>query len=91
MRKVFWILVLMAATISLISCASIPKERYNTQKGAAVGAAAGALGGQIIGGDTESTLIGAAVGTLLGAVVGNAIDQKYQAEREADLVSAGPR
>jgi len=43
----------------------------------------GALIGQAIGGNTESTLIGLAAGTILGALVGNAADQDYQAAREA--------
>lgn len=73
-------LVLIAV---IASCASIPKDRYNTQKGAAVGAGAGALIGQAIGHDTEGTLIGLAAGTVLGALVGNAIDQDYEVAREA--------
>lgn len=67
------------------SCASIPKDRYNTQKGAAIGAGAGALMGQAIGHDTEGTLIGLAAGTVLGALVGNAIDQDHAAARDAAL------
>ncbi len=72
------ILVLLVA-----SCASIPKDRYNTQKGALIGAGLGALLGQAIGRNTESTLIGLGAGTLLGALVGNAVDQSYDATREA--------
>ncbi len=72
------ILVLLVA-----SCASIPKDRYNTQKGAVIGAGLGALLGQAIGGNTEGTLIGLGAGTLLGALVGNAVDQSYDAAREA--------
>jgi outer membrane lipoprotein SlyB len=64
-------------------CAQIPPDRYNTQKGAAIGAGAGALIGQAIGGNTEGTLIGLAAGTILGALVGNAVDQDYQAVRDA--------
>ena len=67
----------------LVSCASVPPDRYNTQKGAAIGAGAGALIGQAMGGNTESTLIGLAAGTILGALVGNAMDQDYQAARDA--------
>ena len=83
MRKILWILAILALLITLTSCATIPRDRYNTQKGAAIGAGLGAIAGQIIGGDTEGTLVGAAVGTMLGAVVGNAVDQSYQAQREA--------
>lgn len=45
----------------------------STQKGAAVGAGAGALIGQAVGGNTESTLIGAAAGGLAGALIGDAV------------------
>jgi hypothetical protein len=67
----------------LISCATLPPDRYNAQKGAVIGAGTGALIGQAIGGNTEGTLIGLAAGTILGALVGNAMDQEYEAAREA--------
>lgn len=67
----------------IASCATYPPERYNTQAGAAVGAGTGALIGQAVGGNTESTLIGLAAGTIIGALVGNAVDQQNQAARDA--------
>jgi len=63
------------------SCAS---TGYNTQKGAAIGAGVGAIGGQIIGRNTAGTLIGAAVGALGGAIAGNAVDQFETDRRLAD-------
>lgn len=69
--------------IGIASCASLPKDRYNTQKGAAIGAGTGALIGQAIGHNTEGTVIGLAAGTILGALVGNAIDQDYAVAKEA--------
>ena len=74
----FFIVVAFAA-----SCAYAPPDRYNTQRGAAIGAGAGALLGQAIGHNTEGTLIGLAAGTIFGALVGNAVDQDYQAARDA--------
>ena len=50
------------------------------QIGAGAGAAGGALVGQIIGHNTEATLIGAAVGTMLGYIIGNEMD-KYDREQ----------
>ena len=85
MKKVFVILVMLTLAITFTSCATMPYDRYNTQKGAAIGAGLGAIGGQVIGRNTEGTLIGAAVGTLLGAIVGNATDQEYAAAREAAM------
>lgn len=61
------------ASTSLIGCVN---QMTDTQKGAAVGAAAGAVGGQIIGRNTTSTLIGAGVGALGGALINDAIGQE---------------
>lgn len=81
-RKTMGILYLLLVVV-IASCASMPRDRYNTQKGAAIGAGAGALLGQAIGRDTEGTLLGLAAGTVLGAIVGNAVDQEYDAARDA--------
>ena len=83
MKKYHFIIITMTLSCLLASCAHYPPDRYNTQKGAAVGAGMGALIGQAIGGNTEGTLIGLAAGTILGALVGNAADQDYQAARDA--------
>jgi surface antigen len=50
------------------------------QQGAAGGAVGGAILGQMIGGDTEATLIGAALGGLVGYIIGNEMD-KYDREQ----------
>ncbi|QPC91598.1 YMGG-like glycine zipper-containing protein [Mesorhizobium sp. INR15] len=58
-------------TTALVGCAQTEgQQRAGT--GALIGGAGGALVGQAIGGNTESTLIGAAGGALLGAAVGSA-------------------
>jgi outer membrane lipoprotein SlyB len=74
---------LFVAGLVLIFFLACADKRYNTQKGSAIGAGVGAAIGQAIGEDTESTLIGTAVGLLVGAVAGNAVDQHYEAMREA--------
>ena len=71
----------------IASCAGPQYDRFNTQRGAAIGAGFGALTGQLIGRNTNSTLIGAGVGTLVGAIVGNAVDQERQIAREAALTN----
>ena len=76
------VVVIILAIAFLVSCAGNP-NRYNTQRGAAIGSGVGALAGQMIGRNTKGTLIGAGVGTLLGAIVGNAVDQERQAAVEA--------
>ena len=83
MKKYHIVIFTLAVSLLFLSCAHYPPDRYNTQVGAAVGAGAGALIGQAIGGNAQSTLIGLAAGTILGALVGNAVDQDYQAARDA--------
>ena len=63
MKKYHIIIIILS--FFLVSCATVPPDRYNTQKGAAIGAGAGALIGQAIGANTESTLIGLAAGTII--------------------------
>lgn len=48
----------------------------DAQTGAGIGVAGGALAGQLIGGDTKSTLIGAGVGAGAGYMIGNERDKK---------------
>ena len=62
----------------LAGCAATEREQ-RAGTGALIGAGAGALAGQAIGGNTRSTVIGAGAGALLGAVVGTA--STPQAER----------
>ncbi len=81
MKEIRYTVVVLAVIIVFISCGN--PNRYNTQRGAAIGAGFGALAGQLIGKNTKGTLIGAGVGTLLGAIVGNAVDQERQAAVEA--------
>ena len=66
--------------VSMVAAGCANTGRYNTQKGAAIGAGLGAVAGQAIGRDTESTLLGTGVGALLGTIVGN-----YEDQRAVDL------
>ena len=83
MKKYHIVILTLTLSFFLVSCSHYPPDRYNTQVGAAVGAGTGALIGQAIGGNTQSTLIGLAAGTIIGALVGDAVDQGYQAARDA--------
>ncbi|MDJ0817168.1 MAG: glycine zipper domain-containing protein [Desulfobacterales bacterium] len=87
MKAIKYGFLILALLGFLISCAGRHSERFNTQRGAAIGAGFGALAGQLIGRNTGSTLIGAGVGTLVGAIVGNAVDQEHQIAREAALTN----
>jgi len=83
MKRYYLVLTMAVLSLLIVSCATYPPGRYNTQVGAVVGAGTGALIGQAIGGNAEGTLIGLAAGTIIGALVGNAVDQDYQAARDA--------
>lgn len=87
MKKIIRIILILSVMLLSVSCATVPEDRYNTQKGAAIGAGIGALLGQAIGRDTEATLLGAGIGTVVGAIAGNAIDQDHQAARDAALLN----
>lgn len=81
-------LFLLAALFT--SCNSV-KNANNTQKGAGIGAAAGALIGGIIGNNSKigtagGALIGAAVGGGTGALIGNKMDKQA---REIDQALPG--
>ena len=87
MTKNITLIFLFSLIFFSVSCATTQPERYNTQKGAAIGAGLGALIGQAIGRDTEATLLGAGIGTLVGSIAGNAVDQEHQAARDAAMTN----
>ena len=68
-KKVFIIVLCLLTPFVFGGCA----DMTDTQKGAAVGAAAGAVGGQILGRSTSATLIGAGAGALGGALLNDAM------------------
>ncbi|MER8381285.1 YMGG-like glycine zipper-containing protein [Mesorhizobium sp. M0622] len=70
----------MLVTAALAGCAQTEAQQ-RTSTGALLGAGAGALAGQAIGGNTKSTVIGAGAGALLGAVVGNATTPQPRGEQ----------
>ncbi len=64
------------------------QEISKTAIGSGVGALSGALAGQLIGGDTKSTLIGAGLGAAVGGVTGNYMDRQ-DAELRDQLQGTG--
>lgn len=56
----------------------------NRDQGVLLGAAGGAVLGQILGGDTEATLGGAVAGAVAGGLIGNNLD-KQEADLRASL------
>lgn len=81
------VILLLLVLIIQTACAPQTKTEKGGLYGTAGGAAAGAILGQAIGGDTEATLwgaaIGAAVGGLAGAGVGRMMDNQEQEMRTA--------
>jgi outer membrane protein OmpA-like peptidoglycan-associated protein len=82
MKKLF---VLLLVILFLAGCAPPQnKQEQGTRIGVGAGAAGGALLGQLIGGNTKSTLIGAGVGALAGGVIGNQVGKSMD-EQEAAM------
>ncbi len=77
------IIIAVVAVFLLSSCANMG------QTGAVVGAAGGAILGQAIGRDAESTQIGAAIGGMLGYVIGNEMD-KYDRQQLNRVYESAP-
>lgn len=74
MKKNYAIIVLsflLPISVFFIGCSGMTPA----QKGAVGGAAVGAVGGQLIGGNTKSTLIGAGAGALGGALLNDAVNK----------------
>ncbi len=72
-------LILIVGMVFLASaCQTTP-----AQEGAMWGGAVGAVAGQLIGGNTESTLIGAGAGALGGAILNDSLsDQREKGRQE---------
>ncbi len=82
MSKQF-ITVSIVVSVALVFSAGCESD---AQTGVGVGGLLGAGAGQLIGGDTKSTLIGAGVGAGAGYIVGNELDKKKtQAKTQAEM------
>jgi methionine-rich copper-binding protein CopC len=73
-------LVVSLCSVQLTGCA----EMSSTQKGAGIGAAAGAVLGSLTGGDRKSILIGAALGAIAGAIIADYQDKQTASRAEAE-------
>jgi hypothetical protein len=77
--------------VAVIGMVAVGCTATTTQKGAAIGAAGGAVLGQAIGRDTKSTLLGAAAGGLAGALAGEQVGKQQEALRSAQNEAAETR
>lgn len=87
MKKTIAIIASLALAISLFSCAGPTQKEKGSKTGALIGGGGGEILGQVIGGDTESTLLGAAIGTAVGGVSGHQIGA-YMDRQEQELRTA---
>ena len=71
------VILLIGLTMASVGC------QNSAQTGGLAGAGIGALAGQAIGHNTESTLIGAAVGGGIGYIIGNEKDKQKAKEMTA--------
>jgi len=86
MKKTTLALPLLVGAAALTGCATTTyQEHPKATTGVAVGAASGAVLGNVLAGSgkrTQGALIGAAVGALAGGLIGNYMDEQERALRE---------
>ena len=85
--RIISIVTILAFTVVLFGCASIPEEHKGAATGAAVGGATGVLAGAVLGksgSKTGTAIIGGLAGALVGGLIGHyAYDQKKTKEETA--------
>ena len=74
--------LILIGIISIASAitAQASDHRHNDIRGVIVGAGGGALLGQAIGRNTQSTVVGTAIGSVVGYLVGSEMDRKSGSE-----------
>ena len=87
MKRIITVIVSLALAIGLFSCAGPTHQERGTKTGALIGAAGGAILGQIIGRNTEATLLGAGIGAAVGGISGHQIGA-YMDRQEQELRAA---
>ena len=87
MKKIISIIVSLVLALCFFSCAGPTHQERGAKTGVLIGAAGGAILGQAIGGDTESTLIGAGIGAAVGGLSGHQIGA-YMDRQEQELRTA---
>ncbi|NNU82156.1 OmpA family protein [Halovulum dunhuangense] len=89
------IIAVAAATFGLSGCTYNEGTANQPATGAVIGGLTGAAAGQIIGGDTRSTLIGGAIGAAVGGAIGAQMASQERELRQslagtgADVLNAG--
>jgi outer membrane protein OmpA-like peptidoglycan-associated protein len=84
MKSAVAIFVSVVLAVGLLSCAGPTQQERGAKTGVLIGAASGAILGQVIGRDTEATLLGAGIGAAVGGLAGHQIGS-YMDRQEQDL------
>jgi len=77
------IVIAGAAALALASCATMDDTQRRVATGAGIGAAGGAIAGQVIGRDTRATGTGAAIGAAAGAIGGYVWSRRMEEQKLA--------
>ncbi len=87
MKKFYKIIVAGLLAVFIASCAGTTNTEIKTKEGALVGAGVGAILGQAIGHNRQSTLVGAGIGAALGGLGGSQVGA-YMDRQETALNNA---
>ncbi|MDL2122492.1 MAG: OmpA family protein [Deltaproteobacteria bacterium] len=87
MKKSISIIIGFALAICFYSCAGPTYQERGTKTGALIGTVGGAILGQVIGRNTEATLLGAGIGAAVGGLSGHQIGA-YMDRQEQELRAA---
>ncbi len=87
MKKYYKVIIAGLLVVFLASCAGTTNTEIKTKEGALVGAGIGAILGQAIGHNRQSTLVGAGIGAALGGLGGSQVGA-YMDRQEAALNNA---
>lgn len=81
-RKNYISIMLVVVGLAMTGCGN------DANTGALLGAGAGALGGQLFGGDTKSTVIGTAIGAGAGYLLGKGSQDKKDTQAQFGQIRA---
>ncbi len=87
MKVYFKLIIACMLVIFIASCAGTTNTEIKTKEGVLVGAGLGAILGQAIGHNRQSTLVGAGIGAALGGLAGSQVGA-YMDKQEAALNNA---
>jgi outer membrane protein OmpA-like peptidoglycan-associated protein len=87
MKRAISIILCLALAMCFYSCAGPTHQQRGAKTGVLIGAAGGAILGQVIGRNTEATLLGAGIGAAVGGLSGHQIGA-YMDRQEQELRAA---